>query len=261
MKRMDITGQKFHRITALEYVGNDKHKKSLWRGKCDCGTEVVVEGSALVSGNTKSCGCYNLEVCSERAKTHGMTGTRVYMTWANMKRRCYEETNEQYKDYGGRGIKVCDEWHKFESFYAWAKSSGYNDTLTIDRIDNNGNYCPENCKWSTYKENCRNKGNNRLLTYNGQSLPLSQWAEITGLKRETLRDRLDDSGWSVEDALTIPLGSYRKNDKYIIFEGKSKTAMGWSKETGLSSKLIRDRLKYGWTIEEALTTPKGQKRN
>ena len=122
-----------------------------------------------------------------------------------MHERCYCENHQQFKDYGGRGIIICDEWkNDFNSFYEWALNNGYQDNLTIDRINNNGNYEPENCKWSTRKEQSNNQRTNRLLTYNNKTQTVSQWAEEVGLNKHTLQTRIS-RGWSVEDALCRPV--------------------------------------------------------
>lgn len=137
---------------------------------------------------------------------HGKRNTRLYRIWLQMKNRCYNKRSDRYKDYGGRGIVVCVEWrNSFELFYDWSMSHGYSDELTIDRIDNDGNYEPSNCRWVTIKEQSRNTRNNRSLTLNGETHCLIEWAEITGLGRQCIYNRLR-YGWTVEDALTKPKG-------------------------------------------------------
>ena len=122
-----------------------------------------------------------------------------------MRRRCNKETDRRFKDYGGRGITVCKEWDKFEAFQKWSIENGYNDNLSIDRIDTNGNYEPSNCKWSTTKEQNNNKRNNRILEYNGEAHNVTEWAAILGMSAHTIFSRLDLMGWSVEKALSTPL--------------------------------------------------------
>lgn len=130
-----------------------------------------------------------------------MYGTRLYRTWANMKQRCLNETRPDYKNYGGRGIKVFAEWYEFENFYRWAMSSGCDDNLTLDRIDPNGDYCPSNCRWVSLKKQEKNRTNNVLITLNGETHTRQEWSEITGIKYTTIRNRIDNLGWPVEKAL------------------------------------------------------------
>lgn len=177
-------------------------KNSFWLCECSCDnhTRKIIARHSLVSGNSKSCGCLSAEETSKRISTHKMSGSRLHNIWKSMKERCYNINHNQYKDYGGRGISICEEWKdNFISFYNWAISNGYSDDLTIDRIDNNKNYCPENCKWSTRKEQNNNQRTNHLLTYNHKTQTMAQWAEEIGLNPHTLQTRIS-RGWSVQDA-------------------------------------------------------------
>lgn len=158
----DLTGRKFNRLTVIEKAGNDKYGHPKWKCICDCGNETIVLASQLRTGNTKSCGCLVKETNVKLRTTHGMKKSRIYRTWINMKVRCTYQKDKCYKDYGGRGITVCSEWmDSFQAFYDWAMKNGYNDDLTIDRKDVNGNYCPENCKWITMAEQQKNKRNSK----------------------------------------------------------------------------------------------------
>lgn len=159
-KIKDLTGQRFGRLVVLERVGSDKNGKACWLCRCDCKKIVVCRGSSLLIGETASCGC----LAREAHKTHGYAKTRLYRIWSGMKDRCYNSSREHYDCYGGRGITACDEWlHDFAAFRDWALSHGYTDSLTIDRINNDGNYCPDNCRWITMKEQAQNRRPKRTL--------------------------------------------------------------------------------------------------
>lgn len=154
---IDLTGQRFGRLTVIERAGQHKGR-SLWKCKCDCSKITVVSVSQLLRGRTKSCGCLRNENISRIAKKHGMSHTRLYHIWIGMKKRCYDPNAQYFEIYGGRGITVCDEWlHDFMEFQRWALSHGYSDELSIDRIDNDKGYSPDNCRWATWHEQRMNQ--------------------------------------------------------------------------------------------------------
>jgi len=178
--------------------------------RCSCGNTKRVLYQGLKRGDTKSCGCYAKEQKVKQLTTHGMYGSRPNKLWIAMKARCNNPNVKFYKRYGGRGIKVCDRWNKFENFWEDMKE-GYSDELTIDRIDNNGDYCKENCKWSTYKEQANNRRNNRVITVDCITKTLMQWAEATGEKRQTIQSRVK-RGMSWEESVMIAINkNFRKN--------------------------------------------------
>lgn len=204
-KFIDLTGQKFNRLTVVERAENTKDGKASWKCICECGNEITVIGKDLRSGNTKSCGCYNRESASIRAKKHGYSKSRIHNIWLLMKQRCFNPQQPQFKDWGGRGITICDEWlgeHGAENFIKWSKENGYADNLEIDRINNDGNYCPENCRWTTRKEQANNKRCTHFITYNGKTQSIKQWAEEIGVNYDTLISRINKYHWNIEKALT-----------------------------------------------------------
>lgn len=205
MKKIDLTGRQFGRLTVIEEAGRDKFKRTMWRCKCECGNEVTVPYARLAYGQTRSCGCLKMDLLVKRSTTHGDSRkdkeARLYKIYKGMMSRCYSKTDYHYERWGGRGIKVCEEWKgNYEAFKEWALSHGYADDLTIERIDNDGDYCPENCKWITHKEQARNKRNNHYLTYNGQTKCLGEWCEIYGIPRTTLWNRVH-RGWTPKECL------------------------------------------------------------
>lgn len=206
-KIIDLTGQRFGRLTALSRAENSNDRRTRWICRCDCGNEVTVIGRNLRSGATKSCGCFKSEKCREVGKSntdHGLSHSRLYAIWNGMVRRCHNPKAQRYNDYGGRGIEVCEEWRSdFMAFRAWALENGYREDLSIDRKDNDGNYCPENCRWATDAEQANNMSSNTLISFNGKTKNVKQWSEDTGISYTALISRFS-RGWSVERALTTP---------------------------------------------------------
>jgi hypothetical protein len=204
----NLSGQKFGRLTVLkldESIVNKKHKRYVC--KCDCGNTKSITAEHLKDGHIKSCGCFKLEKCLSNIpntywqKKHGMSMHKLFDIYSGMKQRCYNKNNHAYKNYGGRGIKVCDEWvNNSKMFFEWALSSGYSNSLSIDRIDNDGNYEPSNCRWSSHKFQTRNRRITWNATIDSVTKPIAEWCEIYGLNYGTFNSRYR-KGESVEQAL------------------------------------------------------------
>ena len=202
-KNRSIVGNRYGRLTVLSAF--TRSRRSWLRCLCDCGEEKTVRRDHVVSGRVVSCGCYGKALGAERNRTHGKTGTRLYRIWKDMRNRCGNKKVPGYHLWGGRGISVCNEWTNFETFRGWAESSGYADNLSLDRIDNDGDYTPDNCRWATPKEQSLNRRSNCYITCNGVTKHISEWDKgIGATKSGRVRSRLN-AGWSVEQAVTTPV--------------------------------------------------------
>lgn len=208
----DLSGMRFGKLTAIEPIGKDAHGGYVWRCVCDCGNEHIVRSGKLICGNVTSCGCVRRKRCGDRFRTHGCGRTKLYKVWKSMRDRCLNPKNRAYISYGGRGITVCSEWNNsYESFRDWALSNGYSGGLSIDRVNNDKGYYPENCRWATSAQQANNKRNNKEIEYNGETHTISEWERILGFKKSSLNARLR-MGWSVERALTTPLRERKDNE-------------------------------------------------
>ena len=204
LNRLNLVNQKFGRLIVTDFAYS-KNGRSYWKCKCECGNEKIIIGKDLRNGHINSCGCLRIETSRKRMTTHGSTDSRLYNIWCSMKQRCEHPTKEKHlKDYKNRGITVCDEWHDFANFQKWALKNGYKDNLSIDRIDNNKGYYPENCRWADNIIQANNKRNNRRLTYNNKTQTIAQWARELGMNYNTLDQRIR-MGWSVEKAFNKPM--------------------------------------------------------
>lgn len=205
----DLTGRRFGKLLVLGENHSTKRNRRYWNCRCDCGNTRIVPTAFLNNGRVEKCSSCCKKAQSENAikvskSKHGMVKTKLWRCWRSMRTRCSYPRTNGYNNYGGRGIKVCDEWDKsFEKFMEWAYSNGYEENLTLDRIDVNGDYCPENCRWLTIKQQANNKRTNFVITHNGVSHTLSEWSEITGINKNTLESRLKKYGWETERALSV----------------------------------------------------------
>lgn len=187
-------------------------KKTKTMCRCSCGREKYVDVLCLLNGKSKSCGCARYD----KIRTHGKTNTRIFRIWHKMKDRCYNPHHVHYPDYGGRGITICPEWKdNFQTFYDWAMSHGYSDDLSIDRIDDDKGYCPENCRWATALEQQNNTRWNRKITYNGKTLSVARWADKLGMPYTTLYGRLT-AGWDIEKALFCPVDKSKSSNRKVV---------------------------------------------
>jgi len=202
---LDITGQTYGRLYVNKYHGADKHKQAIWECTCDCGKIILVRSGDLRKGHTKSCGCWKSEHRTEMNLTHGKTKTKLHHIWNDMKKRCYNIKSISYPWYGAKGIIVCDEWkNDFSEFYEWAYANGYEEGLTIERLDVTKNYEPINCKFVTKYEQHLNTSRSLFITYKGETKVLSEWCRLLGLRYATIRGRIKVSNWTIEEAFETP---------------------------------------------------------
>lgn len=205
-EKLNLAGKQFGRLTVLKEVGKNKHGSYLWLCRCECGREKVIVGSQLVKskGGTRSCGRHS-KLGRPRDKRPHIR--RIKSIWRGMLRRCENPNEPAYKYYGARGIIVCPEWHDINEFYAWAINNDYQEHLTINRIDNNGNYEPSNCNWATRKEQANNKRGNIIISHNGESHTVQEWLDVLGIAKKAYTHRVT-RGWDRERAIFTPPQEY-----------------------------------------------------
>ena len=197
---LNLIGEKYGRLTVVERAEN-MGVQTAWRCVCDCGNKITVRTNSLRTGNTRSCGCLHQD-SPDKHIIHGLCNHPLYSVWYGIKARCNNPSSMNYPRYGARGIKVCDAWENdFLTFYEWSIRSGWEHGLTIDRIDNDGDYCPENCRWVTHEVQNNNTRNNVNITYNGKTQTITQWANELGINESTLRKRIS-RGWDIDKALS-----------------------------------------------------------
>ena len=220
----NLIGRKFGRLTVIDFGIPEKRKdgrhNATFQCLCDCGNYVTVAACRLKNGNTSSCGCLHKEQIGKINYIHGESNkTRLYRIWCRMKQRCYNPNCNDYRYYGGKGVLICQEWiNDYTAFMNWAVANGYDDSLTIDRINVDAGYCPDNCRWVSMLTQANNKSNNRVLEYNGESHTVTEWSRIVGISKKVLSNRVN-RGWSTEDALTIKLGGQRRKITHQQKEG------------------------------------------
>lgn len=213
---IDRTGQRFGQLTAVVYTGMDVNHKSLWLWRCDCGIEKVTRSNDVVSGQIISCGCFQRQHAGDWKRVHPKHNKRTYRSWRGMHARCTNPKRKAWINYGGRGITVCERWQTFAHFYA--DMGDPPEGMSIERIDVNGNYEKENCRWATAREQARNRRNNRRITYGGHTRLLVEWAEELGMPASRLRERLYHLGWPVEEALYTPCTEAARRKEGVILQ-------------------------------------------
>ena len=201
MRKIDLTNKKIGRWTVLREGTRDKYNHLRWVCECECGIVKEVTGSSLRRGESRSCGCLKNELQSERNFKHGESDTRLYKIWGGIKSRVSNKNDTTFEHYGGRGIKICDEWIEYVPFRDWSLSNGYTDELSIDRIDVDGNYEPSNCRWISMEKQMSNMTTNNLITYKGRTKTLTEWSDSLGIKRSTLSSRIHRQGMSFQEAI------------------------------------------------------------
>lgn len=219
-QRVDISGRRFWRLVVVRFVEMDRHRRSMWEVLCDCGNRKIVAKPSLLAGLTKSCGCLH----APHGETRNYSQSTEHRIWSGMIRRCEDSRDPAYKDYGGRGIRVCARWR--QSFAAFLKDMGRRPSKlhSLDRYPNkNGDYEPSNCRWATSKQQARNTRRNRMITFQGQTLCLSEWAERMGVRTAALHQRLA-AGWDIGRAITEPFRSTRRRQSLDSSAPHERTA-------------------------------------
>lgn len=256
LRLIDLSGKKFGRWTVMCRVLNSQSKGYKWVCLCHCGIVKAVDGCSLRRGQSTSCGCSRAKQKVARAsnRNHGLSHLKEYRVWCGMKARCYNKSNPRYKDWGGKGIGVCDRWrNSFVNFYA-DMGDRPSDKHSIDRIDGMSGYSPENCRWATPKEQSENRPFfNHIIEFDGRSQCMAAWAHEFGLHRGLLKDRLRN-GWAIEEALMTPPLPTRRSG-LVLFGGNMRSRAELAREYGVSLSTLKQRLKNGWGIDRALIVP------
>lgn len=247
-----LSGQRFGRLTVLSEASRARDASRQWLCRCDCGTLKVIRQRQLRSGRTRSCGCIRGDSVARHGYARRGQKPPEYRTWVQIHSRCNNPNVKGYANYGGRGIQVCSRWSGKAGFKNFLADMGQrpSDKHTIERKDVDGPYSPENCRWATHKEQGANTRRTRLVTYQGETLCISEWERRYGFPRSALQSRLRQ-GWSMDEALSTPITPLRT----VTFRGETKRICEWAKITGLPRRTIQARLNLGWPAEKALTLP------
>jgi len=276
--KQEWIGRKFGRLTVNKILHErDSAGRSLllWECECDCGNVIKAHPSRLVLGVQSSCTCIRKE-CGKDFFKHGKSRTRLFYIWASMRERCRNPNNSRYENYGGKGVKVCDEWSEYKPFEEWALNNGYREDLTIDRIDVDGDYCPANCRWADAKTQQRNKTTNHYVEIDGETKTLAEWCEIYGADYNVVHSRIKYYDWEPKRALETPSGGkgangqtydpstrakpverkYHIERRYVDVDGEHLSLKAACRKLGLPYKAVHLRItRYGMTVEEAISRP------
>lgn len=275
----EFINKRFGRLIVID-VNFDKIKEEkeksgktriYYNCKCDCGKLTVAEKHALKNEQTTSCGCYKIENTSRIMTTHGATINRntekLYSTLCKMKNRCNNINSKDYKYYGERGIKVCSEWEEsYESFKNWALNNGYENGLEIDRIDVNGGYNPNNCRWATRKEQMNNTRSNHYLTYNGETKTMMEWSDHLGISYCVIKEAINERGQTLEEFLNKykpkSFAEYEDDNIkningtcYLTYNNETLSSREWSEKLGITKDTIVKRARNGWSAKRIVETP------
>lgn len=247
----DLSGRRFGRLSIIKKVPNRKATAATWLCRCDCGNEKIITGPNLRRGATKSCGCLRRDMMRAARTTHGGSYSPTYNAWSRMKGRCHNPNSDDFPDYGGRGITVCERWR--DNYKAFLADMGQcPPEMSIDRINNDGNYEPSNCRWATATEQANNKRNVPLYEFNGQRLSVAEWSRHTGISTSVLSARLS-RGWTIKRALTTP--AKKCPPRLLEHNGEILPLTEWGRRLGTGPETIAMRIKAGWTVEQAVTKP------
>jgi hypothetical protein len=259
----DLTGFANNRWKIIRYAGSvpktSGGRQHVWLLVCKCGNTMIGVASNIVSGISTSCGCQHSENLAARNTRHGLSSRPEYQIWKAIWQRCTNPKHVQWADYGGRGITVCQRWRGLKGFPRFLTDMGSRPKgYTIERRNNDKNYTPANCFWATRKEQNRNKRNNLMIKFQGETKCLSQWAEEKGIRQSVLYGRIVTQKWSTDKAFNTPIVSHP--NRFLTFNGKTQQVSAWAAETGIGKTTLKFRLDNGWSVERTLTTPSRQGR-